>query len=367
MTTDSASLFLPQENRIREILSERNPYGLDLGGAWLEKVFSAYRQPHRYFHTVGHLLDICEGIRREAWDEPSLAAELLLTALFHDVVWYPQGRDSEERSVEAFHILLGQMGDPLPPPVKDRICSAILSTRDQENVSEMAARFHNFDCQVIIQGSHVDLLAYEFQIFREYQYLNMTDYRKGRAEFFRRFARRFPQCRQTMAFLVEYLEKRRPRVGIYAGTFNPFHIGHLHILEKAERMFDKVIVAEGVNPAKNGERDHRLVQTLPFHEVVFFDGLMVDLMEQESKYCDVTLVRGLRNGYDLDYEINQLCYMQEMRPNTQTVYIPCDKKFEHVSSSMLKGLARFDVHGRDAIYYPTKFDYYTKSIQELFA
>ena len=163
MTPDSPSLFLPQENRIREILSECNPYGLDLGGAWLEKVFSAYRQPHRYFHTVGHLLDICEGIRREAWEEPSLAAELLLTALFHDVVWYPQGKDSEERSVEAFQILLGQMGDPLPPPVKERIRCAILSTRDQENVSEMAARFHNFDCQVIIQGSHVDLLAYEFQ------------------------------------------------------------------------------------------------------------------------------------------------------------------------------------------------------------
>ena len=74
----------------------------------------------------------------------------------------------------------------------------------------------------------MDLLAYEFQIFRESQYLNMIDYRKGRSAFFQRFAKRYPQCRSTMNFLIEYLERRRPRVGIYAGTFSPFHIGHLY-------------------------------------------------------------------------------------------------------------------------------------------
>ena len=65
-------------------------------------------------------------------------------------------------------------------------------------------------------------------------------------------------------------------------------------------------------------------EKLPFHEVVFFDNLMVDLLDQESQFCDVTLVRGLRNGYDLDYEMSQQCFMQAMRSQPHSVYIPCD-------------------------------------------
>ncbi|HQL86183.1 MAG TPA: adenylyltransferase/cytidyltransferase family protein [Lentisphaeria bacterium] len=356
-----------RENGIRSILAECNPFQLDLDGVWLERVFAAYRQPHRYFHTLDHLLSICRGIRNnEVWENQSLAAELLLTALFHDAVWVPQGTDSEERSCEAFLYILNAIGNPVPADSVERVRQAILATTLQDDVSELAARFHDFDCQIIIHGSHVDLLDYEFQIFREYQYLNMTEYRRGRSAFFTRFAKRFPECRDTMRFLIDYLEHRRPRVGIYAGTFNPFHIGHLSILEKAERMFDKVIVAVGINPQKNIEPDVMLDKTLPFHEVVDFDTLMVDLIERESVYCDVTLVRGLRNGYDLDYEMNQLCFMQEMRPNTHAVYIPCDKRLEHVSSSALKGLAAFNVSGRDSIYYPTKYNYYWQDVKTVF-
>ncbi len=354
------------ENYIRSLLQKRNYYRLDYEGPWLDKVTQAYRQPHRYFHTLDHLESICKGIEKSYWDDEVFASQLLLTALFHDAVWTPEGGDSEQQSVEAFEFILQKLGNPLPKDVKDLIAETILSTTDQNAPSKLAEIFHDLDCQVIIHGNHVDLLEYEFQIFREFQYLNMTDYRKGRSEFFSRFPKRFPQCKQTIEFLVEYLERRRPRVGIYAGTFNPFHIGHLSILEKAELMFDKVIVAVGINPQKNIERDVMLEKVLPFHEVVYFDTLIVDLIEQESKFCDVTLVRGLRNGYDLDYEMNQLCYMQEMRPGTQSVYIPCDKRLEHISSSMLTGLHMFDVAGRDKIYYPDKYDYHEQSIEDMF-
>ena len=351
---------------IREILSQRNVYGLDISSSWLEKVFAIYQQPHRYFHTLEHLRDICVGIRNNAWDDPVLASELLLTALFHDVIWYPQSPVNEMRSAEAFDYVMAQAGNPIPPDAAERVRQAILATSDQSSITKLAMTFNDFDCNVLIHGSPVDLLAYEFQIFREFQYLNVTEYRKGRGAFFKRFAQRFPKCRKAMDFLVEYLERRRPRVGIYAGTFNPFHIGHFSILEKAEQMFDKVIVAVGINPQKHTGKDLNLAKTLPFHEVISFDTLMVDLIQKESVLCDVTLVRGLRNGYDLDYEMNQLCFMQEMWPATQSVYIPCDKNLEHISSSALKGLSIFDVRGRDYMYYPHKYDYFTKSIKELF-
>ena len=361
------------KSQILAILSSHNFFQLDLDAPWIDKVFSAYQQPHRYFHTLSHLLSICQLLQESSRPQKE-TAELLLVALFHDIYWYPQGKENEKHSAEIFDALLPSLGAILPEASRKAIHQIILSSKGQTAISDTARKFHECDCDVLLHGSPVDLLAYEFQIFREFQHLNMVDYRKGRGGFFDRFSRRFPECRANMRFLIEYLERRRPRVGIYAGSFNPFHIGHLSILQKAELMFDKVIVAVGINPEKHPARKGaiadedslRVQKLLPFHEVVFFDNLMVDLLDKESEFCDVTLVRGLRNGYDLDYEMSQQCFMQAMRPETHSVYIPCDKSLEHISSSALRGLRLFQCNGRDEIYYPHLYDYYYKPTEELF-
>ena len=358
---------------IREMLSANNFFQLNFEADWLERIFAAYQQPHRYFHTLNHLYEICRLVVKLGLGRQS-TAELLLVALFHDVYWYPQGTRNEQNSACVFDLMQPAMGNALPDEARKAVREIIISSKGQTPISPIARRFHECDCDVFLHGTPVDLLAYEFQIFREFQGLNMVEYRKGREGFFNRFSRRFPECKTNMRFLVEYLERRRPRVGIYAGSFNPFHVGHMAILQKAELMFDKVIVAVGVNPEKTlpgkmplgDENALQIRKLLPFHEVVFFDGLMVDLLDKESEFCDVTLVRGLRNGYDLDYEMSQQCFMQAMRPETHSVYIPCDKALEHISSSALRGLQHFDCHGKDQVYFPHLYDYYEKSIEELF-
>ncbi|GEM_PF-106642 len=359
---------------IRSMLSANNFFQLNFDAPWLERIFVAYQQPHRYFHTLNHLFEICRLICKFGLGRQS-TAELLLVALFHDVYWYPQDTKNEENSARVFDLMQPAMGNTLPEDARKAVREIIISSKGQKAISPIARRFHECDCDVLLHGSPVDLLAYEFQIFREFQGLNMVEYRKGREGFFNRFSRRFPECKANMRFLVEYLERRRPRVGIYAGSFNPFHVGHMAILQKAELMFDKVIVAVGINPEKNLPGSKSLVgdanalqvrELLPFHEVIFFDNLMVDLLDKESEFCDVTLVRGLRNGYDLDYEMSQQCFMQEMRPETHSVYIPCDKSLEHISSSALRGLRHFDCHGKEQIYFPHLYDYYNQSIEELF-
>ena len=75
-----------KKEAILELLAECNPCNLELGGRFTERIFKAYMQPHRYFHTLDHLLDICQGIRERFWEDKSLASELLLTALFHEHV-----------------------------------------------------------------------------------------------------------------------------------------------------------------------------------------------------------------------------------------------------------------------------------------
>jgi pantetheine-phosphate adenylyltransferase len=285
---------------------------------------------------------------------------------FADVAGQDEAKESLTEIVDFLHHpeRYTGIGAKLPKAVADAVHTIILTTKSQRKINALARQFHEFDCDILLHGDKVDLLAYEFQIFREFQFLSLKDYRKGRSDFFKRFSQRFPEARENMKFLIEYLERRRPRVGLYAGTFNPFHIGHFGILQKAELMFDKVILAVGLNPSKNLHHAHSEVveqvkKLLPFHEVIFFDTLMVDLLDQITPYADVTLVRGLRNGYDLDYEMSQQCFMQEMRPDTVSVYIPCDKQYEHISSSALRSLHIFDCRGRDEIYYPHLYDYYS--------
>ena len=138
------------------------------------------------------------------------------------------------------------------------------------------------------------------------------------------------------------------KIAIYPGSFNPFTIGHLNILEKAEAIFGKenVIIAVGVNPEKvkttyttsgtfvSDPRIETIQRNLPTKKVEGFSGFLTDyIWVKEQEGYDVTIVKGLRNGDDLDYEVNQLRYLQDRKPDMKTIFLVCDKEYEHVSSS----------------------------------
>jgi pantetheine-phosphate adenylyltransferase len=144
-------------------------------------------------------------------------------------------------------------------------------------------------------------------------------------------------------------------VAIFPGSFNPFTIGHLNILEKIEAIFGKenVIVAVGINPEKNpfisgvmaqatnAPHVRTIQQNLPSRNVVGFYGFLTDLVwEKEHKGFNVVVVKGLRNGVDFDHENLQLRYMQDMKPDLKIIYIPCDRHLEHVSSSGYRSLEK---------------------------
>jgi pantetheine-phosphate adenylyltransferase len=151
------------------------------------------------------------------------------------------------------------------------------------------------------------------------------------------------------------MEKNK-KIAVYPGTFNPFTIGHLNILQKAEAIFGvgNVIIAIGRNPKKNNpmsaqfECIQTIKQNMPSKRVEKFNEFLTDyIWEKEKDGYDVTIVRGLRNGDDLDYEVNQLRFMEEMKPDIKVVFITCDKQFEHVSSSayrMLEAVKPFSGH-----------------------
>jgi pantetheine-phosphate adenylyltransferase len=145
-------------------------------------------------------------------------------------------------------------------------------------------------------------------------------------------------------------------IAIYAGSFDPFTIGHLNVLMEAAHIFDKVIVAIADNPDKKRRIDSQLMLTaiqqtildLNYDNkivVMKFKGLIVDLANQEN--ADY-LIRGIRNGMDYEYEENMAKINESL--GIKTIYIRAGS-LSHVSSSMVMELYRY---GKDISSYVPK-------------
>ncbi|MDR0879914.1 MAG: pantetheine-phosphate adenylyltransferase [Clostridioides sp.] len=134
---------------------------------------------------------------------------------------------------------------------------------------------------------------------------------------------------------------------MFAGSFDPITNGHLDVINRAARIFDELQIGVLYNPNKKGlfdfEKRVELVKACTSHldnvKVVSFNGLLV-------KYCMEngidTLVRGIRTGSDVDYELQMARMNKELNPNIDTIMFPSDTKFSFISSSLIKEVLLFD-------------------------
>ena len=76
-----------------------------------------------------------------------------------------------------------------------------------------------------------------------------------------------------------------------------------------------------------------------------FGGLLTDFVKELPKNTNYTLIRGLRNGADLQFEMNQYRFLQDLDPEIKVVQILCDREYEHVSSSAVRQLKEFKADG----------------------
>jgi pantetheine-phosphate adenylyltransferase len=133
-------------------------------------------------------------------------------------------------------------------------------------------------------------------------------------------------------------------VGLYAGSFNPFHKGHYDILGKAMDIFDEVIVGVGVNSQKDCKGQNIIIANelrlkLPNNIVMPYRTLLTDFITLlEKEYGSVVLVRGLRNATDLAYEQNLYSFLKDIKPDIRIVSLFCDVEYLHYSSSGIKSL-----------------------------
>ena len=138
------------------------------------------------------------------------------------------------------------------------------------------------------------------------------------------------------------------RAAIYPGSFNPMHRGHNNIVNEGLRIFDKVIIAVGINPAKPPTDIATRVETIKKQwafeiaagrvDVVCFATLLADYVREENKnqYNIHAVIKGIRNTSDFEEEKVQLYHNQDLSLGIPTLYMIANRDVQHVSSTAIR-------------------------------
>lgn len=134
------------------------------------------------------------------------------------------------------------------------------------------------------------------------------------------------------------------KIAIYPGTFDPITHGHTDLVERASRIFDKVIVAVAAKPGKKpvftlDERLDLASTVLAGHanvEVCSFDGLLVEFARQKGAKA---ILRGLRAVSDFDYEFQLAGMNRKLAADIETLFLTPAEQYANISSSLVREIA----------------------------
>jgi pantetheine-phosphate adenylyltransferase len=131
---------------------------------------------------------------------------------------------------------------------------------------------------------------------------------------------------------------------IYPGTFDPITNGHVDLVQRAEKLFDRIIVAVAKNAGKQPMFDLQqrvelaggALQDFKKVEVTGFENLLVDFMQQQSA---TVILRGLRAMTDFEYEFQLASMNRHLRPEVETVFLTPEDQYSFISSSLIREIA----------------------------
>jgi pantetheine-phosphate adenylyltransferase len=135
------------------------------------------------------------------------------------------------------------------------------------------------------------------------------------------------------------------KTAIYPGTFDPVTNGHIDLMERALKIFDRLIVAVAVNDRKTPlftleERVELLKKCVPRSskiKITSFDGLLVDYARSQKA---TALVRGLRAVSDFEYEFQMALMNRKLDRNIETIYLMPSEQYTCLNSGLVKEVAR---------------------------
>ena len=141
------------------------------------------------------------------------------------------------------------------------------------------------------------------------------------------------------------------KIGICPGSFDPVTLGHMDIITRACRIFDKVIVAVPINPDKHFsftvEERMDMLRTVTAGmgvEVDSVGGLLVDYAREKGA---TAIVKGLRAVSDFEAEVQMSVINRKLNPNVDTMFLPSHEKYTYLSSTVVKEMVRYGVELSD--------------------
>ncbi|MDR0335472.1 MAG: pantetheine-phosphate adenylyltransferase [Planctomycetaceae bacterium] len=131
---------------------------------------------------------------------------------------------------------------------------------------------------------------------------------------------------------------------VYPGSFDPFTLGHLDIVQRASRLFEHLVIGVGVNlekqPLFSAEERVELIRLSIPHlnniDVVTYQGLTVKFVQQSGSKI---MIRGVRPITDIPAELTMMMANRRLAPDIETLFMIADGELAHVSSSLIKEIA----------------------------
>lgn len=136
------------------------------------------------------------------------------------------------------------------------------------------------------------------------------------------------------------------RVAVYPGSFDPITNGHLNIIRRASKLYDRLIVGvlDNINKKplfsaiERKEMIDEVIQDLPNVSCDIFSGLLVDFAKKNGASV---IVKGLRTVADFEYEFQMALLNKALDPEYETMFMMTDSKYSYISSSMVKEVAKY--------------------------
>ena len=135
------------------------------------------------------------------------------------------------------------------------------------------------------------------------------------------------------------------KIAIFPGSFSPFTLGHKSVVDRSLPLFDKIIIAIGINSEKNEyfsieERKQWIKEVYKSNskiEVQFYEGLTVDFCEKVGANY---ILRGLRDSHDFKYEKNIAQTNTNLNDKVETIFIITPPEISHISSSIIRDIIK---------------------------
>ena len=136
------------------------------------------------------------------------------------------------------------------------------------------------------------------------------------------------------------------KIAVYPGTFNPITNGHADLVERASKLFDKLIVAVGTNKQKSGvqstasrvELASKVLAHIENVEVCSFDSLLTEFVKKRGANI---ILRGLRTVADFEYEFQLVGMNRVLEPDIETIFLAPAEHLSYISSTLVREISSY--------------------------